>query len=147
MSVGTIQATIRHATRVRGDAGRVYAAFANASGLDAWFTTGSEVQAVPGGTIIFRWLDWGPDAITVEDRGIVLAADPGRRFSFEWGAPPTTVDITFEPDGDSTVVRLSEDGFPDTPEGLERMLDCAAGWGEALTLVKFYVEHGITTKR
>ena len=23
------------------------------------------------------------------------------------------------------------------------MLECAAGWGEALTLLKFYVEHGV----
>jgi hypothetical protein len=29
------------------------------------------------------------------------------------------------------------------PDGLRAMLDCSAGWGEALTLWKYYVEHGI----
>ena len=23
-------------------------------------------------------------------------------------------------------------------------MECAAGWGEALTLLKFYLEHGVT---
>ncbi len=33
--------------------------------------------------------------------------------------------------------------YPNSPEGRGNMLDCASGWGEALTLLKFYLEHGI----
>jgi len=42
------------------------------------------------------------------------------------------------------VVRLREYGYHNTPSGLRAMLDCAAGWGEAMALMKVYVEHGIT---
>ena len=50
------------------------------------------------------------------------------------------VEITFEPFEDGTLVKLVEHGFDDTPSGLKDMLTRAAGWGEALTLMKFHVE-------
>jgi len=53
------------------------------------------------------------------------------------------VGIDFEPTQGGTIIRLRESGFHDTPDGLRAMLDCSAGWGEALTLWKYYVEHGI----
>ena len=45
-----------------------------------------------------------------------------------------------------TIVRLREAGYYNTPSGIRSMVECAAGWGEALTLLKFYVEHGISIK-
>ena len=50
----------------------------------------------------------------------------------------------FEEVEGGTVVKLKEYGYEDTEEGHRRCLECATGWGEALTLLKFYVEHGIT---
>jgi hypothetical protein len=55
----------------------------------------------------------------------------------------TTVEIDFESAESGTIIRLREYGYQDTPSGLRAMLNCAAGWGEALTVWKFYVEHGI----
>ena len=34
-------------------------------------------------------------------------------------------------------------GTPNTPEGRDMILECASGWGEAATLLKFYIEHGV----
>jgi uncharacterized protein YndB with AHSA1/START domain len=120
---------------------------ATAEGLDAWFTTGASVDARPGGQVCFRWQDWGPDRITAEDGGPVLEASRPERFAFQWypddPSYATTVEIDFEAAEGGTIVRLREHGYQDTPSGLRAMLDCAAGWGEALVLCKFYVEHGI----
>ena len=44
---------------------------------------------------------------------------------------------------DGTLVRLREFGF----RKLENLIDNAGGWGEALTLAKFWVEHGIATNQ
>jgi hypothetical protein len=55
----------------------------------------------------------------------------------------TTVDVVFEHEPRGTVVRLREHGYADTPAGREAFVTCATGWGEALTLLKFYVEHGL----
>lgn len=139
---------IKCATLVRAPVDRVYDGIATAEGLDGWFTTGARVEAHPGGEIFFRWQDWGVDRINVEESGQVLEAVKPERFVFQWypdGAASfaTTVEIDFETRGNDTVIRLRESGFPDTQAGRRRLLDNATGWGEALTLWKFYIEHGI----
>jgi uncharacterized protein YndB with AHSA1/START domain len=144
---GRIDDEIRHATFVAAPREQVYRAFATSGGLNAWFTTGATVEARPGGTIHLLWQDWGPDRITAEDRGTVLEAREPERFVFEWHPDnpsyATTVEIDFEESEGGTIIRLREHGYRDTPEGLRQMLDCAGGWGEALTLWKFWLEHGI----
>lgn len=142
----TLDIEVRYAVTVHAPGTAVYDALTVPEQLDGWFTTGSEIDARPGGHITFRWRDWGPERITAEDRGPVLVADRGREFTFQWADPPLTVEIRFEPEGSDTIVRLRERGFPDTPEGLEMLVEQAAGWGEALTLLKFFVEKGISAK-
>ena len=138
---------IRHAILVRAEPQRVYDAFTTAEGLDGWFTTGASVDARTGGEICWRWRDWGPDKVTAEDCGPVLEAARPQRFTFRWhphGAEnTTTVQVRFEPVEEGTVVRLREHGYRDTPSGRAAFAECATGWGEALTLLKFYVEHGL----
>lgn len=138
---------IRHATLVRAPIERVYDALATPAGLDGWFTVGATVDARPGGTIVFRWKEWGVWRYTGEDGGPVLEAARPSRFVFRWrpdpAGEPTTVEVTFESRADGTVVRLREHGYQDTPTGRKKLLECASGWGEALTLMKFYVERGM----
>ena len=133
------------ATLVRAPRERVYHALTQAEHLDAWFTTGAEVDARPGGTMRWRWVDWGPDRVTEEDWGPVLEADRPARYVFRWqeALGGTTVEVDFADRADGTVIRLREHGYPDTPAGWAGFSDCSTGWGEALTLLKFYVEHGL----
>ena len=90
---------IKHATFVRAGADQVYNAFSSAEGLDAWFTNGAEINPRPGGEILFRWRDWGPERVTGEDGGPVLEAVPLKRFVFQWHPEDesyaTTVEIDF----------------------------------------------------
>jgi uncharacterized protein YndB with AHSA1/START domain len=92
-------------------------------------------------------VNWGPDHITAEDGGLVLEAIPVERFIFQWHPDTpdyaTTVEINIASAEDGTIVRLREYGFADSESGLDAVLNCAAGWGEALTLLKFYLEHGV----
>lgn len=137
---------VKHSTYIRNDAHRIYAALTTSEGLDSWFTTGSKVNAAPGGEILFRWVNWGPDHITVEDTGLVVEAIPVERFIFQWHPDTpdyaTTVEVNITSAEDGTIVRLREYGFADSESGLAAMLNCATGWGEALTLLKFYLEYG-----
>ena len=142
-----IQEHITHATFVRAEAGRVYDALATGQGFDSWFTQGAVIEPRAGGDLLFRWRDWGPDHVDAQDRGRVLEYRRPERFVFEWhpdgDSYATTVEMTFEAVDGGTVVRLREHGYRDTPSGRRAMLECAAGWGEALTLAKFQVEHGL----
>ena len=141
-----IPESIQHVVYVHAQPPDVYAAFTTAQGLDGWFTSGAEVDPRPGGSIRFRWKDWGPLNVTAEDGGPVLEATPSRRFVFQWRPDTiryfTTVELQFKPAQGGTQVSLREYGYQNTPTGLRSMLNCATGWGAALTLLKFYVEHG-----
>jgi hypothetical protein len=70
-----------------------------------------------------------------------------KRTVFQWRSDDpsyvTTVEIDLVQVTDGTVVRLREHGCRATPGGLKALVSCATRWGEALTLVKFYLEHGI----
>lgn len=140
----SIQEPITHQTLVAAPPDRVYDALTSAEGLDGWFTSGAEVDARAGGYIRFRWKDWGPKRLTCEDGGPVLAAQRPSHFVFQWhpGGPgfTTTVELFFEAVATGTIVTVRETGYPDTREGRRAMLDCAAGWGEALTLCRIFVE-------
>ena len=66
------------------------------------------------------------------------------RFVFQWGTRyPSTVSFELHAEHGGTTVRLTESGYPNSSEGRDAMLECASGWGEALTLLKFYIEHGV----
>ena len=138
---------IQHATLVRASPDKVYDALTQAEHLDGWFTVGAEVDPRPGGHIHFKWKEWGADKATSEDGGPVIEADRPKRFVFQWFPDSkeysTTVEVDFENVEEGTIIRLKESGYHDTPRGKGALMACAVGWGEALTLLKYYVEHGL----
>lgn len=140
---------IRHRTFVDVPPERVYQTLTTGAGWDAWFTEGTVVDARAGGHIELRWVDWGADHITTRSRGPVLEAMPPARFAFQWtvGDSTTTVAFTLEPLASGTCVTVQEDGYGTSPEDLRAFADCACGWGEALTLLKMFLEHGIVYGR
>ncbi|MFN8004306.1 MAG: SRPBCC domain-containing protein [Acidobacteriota bacterium] len=142
-----IDEKVRVTTLVRATSERVYDALTTADGLSAWFTTTAEVDARPGGHIHFGWENWGYSHYTGENGGPVLEARRPERFVFQWKVDTdsyfTTVEIDFEPITEGTLVRLLEYSYEDTPTGLKDMLARATGWGEVLTMLKFFIEYGV----
>jgi uncharacterized protein YndB with AHSA1/START domain len=135
---------IRSRTYIRRPPDVVYEALTSGSGWDEWFTQGTEVDARPGGSIVFRWVDWAVDHYTVESSGEVLEANAPDRFVFQWtpGDSTTTVVFDLEPLGEGTKVQVEESGHTGSTRDLEALVECAVGWGEALALLKMYLEHG-----
>jgi len=133
---------------VRAEPERVYDALATAKGLDGWFTSGASVDDHAGGKIKFVWKNHGPDHYDGSSEGPILENNRPRRFVFQWKVDTdsynTTVEIDFTKDAEGTMVRLVEHGYDDTPTGLRDLLARATGWGEVLTMMKYYVEHGVT---
>jgi len=136
---------LHHATLIRDTQPEdVYEALTDPKLLVKWFTTNALVETFPGGKVHFRWENWGPDHITKEDSGPVLEAHHPDRFVFQWHPDNpeylTTVEINIQLAGNGTIVRLQESGFEDTPSGHAALAKSAVSWGEALTLLKFYIE-------
>ncbi|MFW9923869.1 MAG: SRPBCC domain-containing protein [Candidatus Thorarchaeota archaeon] len=135
---------IIHKVLIKADRKKVFDAMTTAKGLDSWFTKGTEIDRKPGGKFIFRWINWGPEKVTTEANAVVVEINPPERFVFKWWEDHyTTIEMDFIETGEGTIVSLKETGYEDSKEGHRRCLECATGWGEALTLLKFYVEHGI----
>ncbi len=111
----------------------------------SWFTDGSANDPRPGGSYKFVWHGFGPDRVDLTSEGRVVEAVPNARFAFDWasGAGTTRVVFTLEPRGPGTVVRVREEGYSWSDADVRACLECAAGWGEALTLLRFRLEHGV----
>jgi uncharacterized protein YndB with AHSA1/START domain len=145
---------------------RVFRTLTTAEGWDGWFTRGTSLDARVGGRLLLRWTDaaqslhrvtlWGSVHTAMEAGGPIVAIDPDERFAFEWttAGHPTTVDFRLARRGTGTVVTVTESGYGADDlgaTGVTGQVDqrspfamCASGWGEALTLLKFFLEHGVT---
>lgn len=135
---------IKQNTYIAAPLERVFDVITSAKEWDRFFTTGMTLEPEVGGDCTFRWQDWGPDFYSVEVPGKVVAVERPTKFAFQWGGDtPTTIAFNLKAEYGGTVVRLTEEGHLDTPEGRSAIVECAAGWGEALTLLKFYIEHAI----
>jgi uncharacterized protein YndB with AHSA1/START domain len=137
---------IRYRTYIDASPERVYETLTTGEGWDAWFTQGTRVDARPGGEIIFKWVDFGANRYTTEGGGPVLEATAPRRFVFQWTPGDSTTTIAFDlaPLGPGTMVQVEESGHTTSRKDLEALVECASGWGEALALLKMYLEHGVT---
>jgi uncharacterized protein YndB with AHSA1/START domain len=136
---------IRHCTYIDTSPQRVYETLTTGAGWDAWFTHGTDVEAHPGGKILLRWTNFGAQGYTGQDGGTILEAVAPERFVFQWtpGDSTTTVEFDLVPRSTGTVLTVTESGHTTSRRDLEALVDCAAGWGEALTLLKVYLEKGL----
>ena len=125
---------------------QVWSSLTTAAGWDAWFTQGMAMDCRVGGEVRFRWEGFAGQAGVVEDGGPILDVVPGVRLVFQWrpAGHPTTVALEIRPRGRGTQLVVTENGHENTEAGLRAYVDCATGWGEALTLLKFHLEHGLT---
>ncbi|HET7615970.1 MAG TPA: SRPBCC domain-containing protein [Bacillales bacterium] len=137
---------VSQSTYIKAAPSAVYETLTTAEGWNAWFTDETSVDL--NGEIRLRWKSYGRNGKDIEDGGPVLKAEPGEAFAFQWspGLVPTTVSFVLEPFREGTLVELRETGYSSADRDVAACVDCAAGWGEALTLLKFYMEHGIVCK-
>lgn len=138
---------IRQRTFIAAPPEKVFATITSAAEWDKFFTTGMILEPKVGGKCCFNWKDWGPDRYTNNSDGKVVAFEPSTLFAFEWYAAgrenPTTIRFNLEPISGGTALTIEESGYLDTDDCRAQILSCASGWGEAATLLKFFIEHGI----
>lgn len=143
-----VRAPIEHAVLVRAPVDKVFRALSTAEGLNSWWTNGTTMERRPGGRILFTWRDWGPDHLDVEGAARILQLRENEVFAWRWddaeGYPSRTSELEVQEHPHGTVVRVTDTPTdPDAPHGEVIPLAVAAGWGEALMLLKMYVEHGV----
>lgn len=136
---------IKFRTYINCPPAKVFKAISTGDGWDGWFTNGTEIN-FDKKKIFFRWKDLGPDKFTGEEEASLIEMKPNELFSFSWHGNtfqhPTLVSLRLEKKGDGTIITVTDEGYPKNDKGEVMYMDCSAGWAEAMTLLKVYLEEG-----
>lgn len=142
--------------RIARPVAEVFEAVVDPKGLSEYFTTGgAQGRLEPGATVTWDFHDF-PGAFPV----YVTEVELNRRIVLRWDAAPdsaepdaagarlTLVTMTFEPlDDGRTLVRITEEGWSSTPQGLAASYQNCEGWTGMLCALKVWLEHGIHLRR
>jgi len=116
--------------------------------LSSYFTTGGASGPLrEGSTVQWDFADF-PGAFPVKVTKVV----PNERIEFSWEASEhgydTQVVMTFEAvDVGTTLVRIAESGWRDTPEGQKSSYGNCFGWAQMLCCLKAWGEHRINLRQ
>jgi uncharacterized protein YndB with AHSA1/START domain len=116
---------------------QVYGAWSDPDLLTSWFIGRMEGRMEEGETVTWLFDDSGPGM----SQTIVLAEPPHRlvtRMDLPQG--PSFLEVTIEPDGEGSVVRLVQSGFGEGPEWDDQYEGMLSGWMIALAILKIFVE-------
>lgn len=120
------------------------------SAIREWWSA-SRAIVIPkeGGVWAAAWGDDedAPDYITT---AMMSVFDPPRRlvftdYAYESKAGPLPFDAAFvtefivEPAADGTILRVTQDGFPDTRGGQEFLQACETGWRDTFAGIRRYL--------
>jgi uncharacterized protein YndB with AHSA1/START domain len=126
--------------RINASPTTVFSFFTDRDRWLSWQGVEAEIDPRPGG--VFRMNVQG-DSVAA---GQFVTVEPYRRIVFTWGwetagspVPPgsSTVDITLEPDGSATLLRLTHRGLP-----LEMFKSHGQGWNHYLDRLVIRAEGG-----
>lgn len=147
-------AAIRKTIEVRAPIDRAFRVFAERMG-DWWHKEHSVAQGTTQADVVIepraggRWYEKGADG-SEHQWGRVIAYEPPHRLVLAWQLTrefqfdpdfETTVEILFEEQGDTTVVRFEHRDLERMGEGAAQQLESMdGGWGMLLDLFKTEVE-------
>lgn len=141
------------AGRIAKPVGEVFEAVVNPDHLSHFFTTGGAKGRLETGAVVTWDFHDFPGAFPVH----VVEVEKDRRIVLRWGSAETTPDpaasrettvtMTFETLEDGrTLVRISEQGWSRTPEGLKASYGNCEGWTGMLCAMKVWLEHGFNLR-
>ena len=143
------------AGRIARPVSEVFEAVVDPDRLSHYFTTGGATGRIePGAVVTWDFHDF-PGAFPVH----IDEVETDRRFVRGWagaagavdpdesGARRTIVTMTFEALEDGrTLVRIAEQGWLDTAEGVKASYGNCEGWTGMLCAMKIWLEHGLTLR-
>jgi len=130
------------------DVSTLFNTIVNPNGWDKWYTNGMTMNLIENGEIKVRWLS---ELFNEEicDEGIIHNIRKNEIFEFSWNKSQniykSRVKMKFyESQYNGSWINIEERNVVLTDEDMQVKLLCASGWGEMLTLAKFFIEKGIT---
>lgn len=143
------------AGRIAKPVDEVFETVVNPDRLSHFFTTGGAKGRIETGAVVTWDFHDFPGAFPVH----VVEVEKDRRIVLRWGSAEkaaahdpansreTVVTMTFEPlDDGRTLVRISEEGWSQTQEGLKASYGNCEGWTGMLCAMKAWLEHGLNLR-
>ncbi len=144
------------AARISRPVGEVFEAVVNPEHLSHYFTTGgAKGRLATGATVTWDFHDF-PGAFPVRVEEVVK----DKRIVLHWSAADdapdgepaqphdTKVTMEFEPLEDGrTLVKISEEGWRETPKGLKASYGNCEGWTGMLFALKVWLELGVNLRQ
>lgn len=132
--------------KIQRPAAEVFAGVVDPGKLGGYFVQKASGPLVAGTTVQWRFAEVPGDHDVVVRKVVA-----NERIVLEWGAADgdyrTTVEMEFVPlDAGSTMVRIAEYGWRDTPAGVKASYDNCGGWMHMACCLKAYLEHGINLR-
>jgi len=135
-------------TKIQKPLAEVFDGVYNPSKITRYFATGGASAPLDvGTTVIWQFADH-PGDVPVRVKEVV----PNQLIAFEWdaGEPNTVcrVEMKFEAlDDKSTMVSITESGWPSTQKGLDLSYGNCMGWSHMTAFLKAYLEYGINLRK
>ena len=139
-------------TKIQKPVDEVFDAVYNPKKLSGYFTNGGASAPLDEGTTV-QWAfadnhEEKPTAFPVK----VVQVVPNKLIILEWqGAADhdTRVEINFDStdDGSSTIVRISETGWRENQDDLDRSYMNCYGWSQMVSALKAYTEYNINLRK
>ncbi|MDG2522210.1 SRPBCC family protein [Caulobacter segnis] len=143
------------ARRIAKPVSETFEAVVNPDHLSQFFTTGGAKGRLETGSVVTWDFHDFPGAFPVQ----VVEVEKDKRIVLRWdgaenavepdasGARLTTVTMTFEALADGrTLVRITEEGWLQSPEGLKASYGNCEGWTGMLCAMKVWLEHGLNLR-
>lgn len=133
--------------KIRKPAAEVFDAVVDPKKLSGYFLREGSGPLVAGTTVLWQFPEF-EERYPVVVREVVAP----ERIVLEWGSaiagdPDTRVVMTFVAlDAENTMVKISESGWPHSPEGLKASHGNAGGWMHMMAAMKAYLEYGINLR-
>lgn len=137
-------------TRIQKPVEEVFDAVYNPDKLSGYFTNGGSSGPLDEGTqVVWRFAD-NPGGEAHVAPVTVKKVVPNELIVIEWEADAgrtTTTEMKFEKAGDDTIVRISESGWQETQDSLNRSYGNCMGWSHMVLSLKAFVEYGINLRK
>ena len=138
-------------TKIQKPVAEVFDAVQNPDKLSGYFTNGGASAPLVEGTTV----EWAFEDTPGEKLGPfpvkVKQVVPNKLIVFEWeGSPgqPNRVEMNFDETAPGeTLVKISESGWKETQEDLDRSYGNCMGWSQMVSALKAYTEYGINLRK
>jgi uncharacterized protein YndB with AHSA1/START domain len=137
-------------TRIQKPVEEVFDAVYNPGKLSGYFTNGGSSGPLDeGAEVEWRFAD-NPGEEPISGKVTVKKVVPNELIVIEWEADAgrmTTTEMKFEKAGEDTIVRISESGWQETQDSLNRSYGNCMGWSHMVLSLKAFVEYGINLRK